>query len=268
MTASKRKGRIVTTTAEMKRAIRDAREREKTATKIRSASYERKSDALVVALSTGVTLAVPRTLIPGFMNAEPAALADVTIDPGSESLWSDTVDDGVLLEQLVQIAAGDELLQFLGGRIAGRRRSEAKANAARANGVKGGRPSLPMTAFVQHLERSLRDLATDAPTLERSEDHAGRAVDSARWQAKGRILLEIKARDRGEVDIVRSAWTIKRPRIRRIRAAAERLARDLARWILAEQKTAATRAAARNELPERTGIRKHPSRARRTSAAR
>jgi hypothetical protein len=50
------------------------------------------------------------------------------------------MDDGVLLEQLLVIAAGQQILGVIGARINGSRKSEARATASRLNGVKGGRP--------------------------------------------------------------------------------------------------------------------------------
>lgn len=135
-----KRGRILTTSAEMRAASRRAREREKTATKIRAARYDAERDAVVVELSTGATLGVPRTKIAGFRRADPAALADLAINPGAESLWSDTIDDGVLLEQLLEIAAGTHTIVALSGSIGGRVRSAARAAASRRNGSKGGRP--------------------------------------------------------------------------------------------------------------------------------
>ncbi len=140
MTTKKAPGRVLTTNAEMVQAARIARKREKNATKIRSSHYDSAGDVLVVELSTGSTLVVPRAAIPGFAGAPPGVLGDIRVNPGAESLWSDTVDDGVLLEQLLEIVAGADLLKTLGGRISGRQRSDAKAAAARANGTKGGRP--------------------------------------------------------------------------------------------------------------------------------
>ncbi|HEX3465979.1 MAG TPA: hypothetical protein VHS78_18165 [Candidatus Elarobacter sp.] len=267
MSDRKRKGRILTTAAEMKRAARAALEREATATKILHVRYERRRDALSVDLSTGVSLVVPRVLIPGFAKAPPSAVADVAIDPGSESLWSDTVDDGVLLEQLVEIAAGDELLQVLGGRIAGRRRSVAKANAARANGAKGGRPPLEITAFLDHLERTLHTLVPDAPRMTVAEDRDG--TSSARWQDGSGILLELEPWRRNEVAVVSAAWPTKRSHLRRVRASAELLARNFSRWLEARrQREAQTRAVERIASTHRVRKRKKDSGGRRSSAAR
>jgi len=268
MSQYKRKGRILTTSAEMKRAELAAREREKTATKIRKVKYDPERDALVVDLSTAVTLIVPRALIPGFAKATPASVSDVAIDPGSESLWSDTVDDGVLLEQLVQIAAGDELLQVLGGRVAGRRRSPAKASAARTNGAKGGRPPLGMTTFLNHLDRKLHELLPDAPAMELSDDRGGRGQARAHWQDEAGIVLELEPRDRNEVEIIRAAWTVKRSDLRRVRASAERLARDLARCLATRKhREAAVRAIEQTALSHHAS-RNHGSGGRRRSAAR
>jgi hypothetical protein len=128
------------TNAEIDALLRASRERRKTATTILAARYDTKTDTVVVNLSTGVALIVPRAKIAGFSKAAPSDLSDIKIDPGAESLWSDTVDDGVLLEQLIEITAGSENLAELGARILGRRKTPARAAASRANGKKGGRP--------------------------------------------------------------------------------------------------------------------------------
>lgn len=137
------KARVRTTDAQIDAALAESREREKTATKITAARYDRERDALIVELSTGSTLVVPRAGIAGFARVAPAALADIVIDGACESLWSDTADDGVLLEQLLEIAAGSETLMTIGTRIAGRIKTPARAAASRANGSKGGRPRKP-----------------------------------------------------------------------------------------------------------------------------
>ena len=140
MKASQKRGRILTTASEMRDAVKAARQRERMSTKIRSAYYERIHDAIVAVLSTGATLMVPRRSVPGFAKAAPRKLADVEITPGGEGLWSDSVDDGVLLEQLLVMAAGETTLGTIGARINAAKKSPARAAASRANGAKGGRP--------------------------------------------------------------------------------------------------------------------------------
>ena len=137
---TKTRGRILTTEAEIREDVRIAREREKWATKILAATYDKRRDMIRVDLSTGATIGVPRCSIVGFAKAKPSQLADLEIMPASETLWSETVDDGVLLEQLITIAIGQQTLGELGGQINGSKKSEARAAASRLNGVKGGRP--------------------------------------------------------------------------------------------------------------------------------
>ncbi len=141
MTATTKKpGRVLTTEAEMREAIRIGREWDKVATKIVAATYDRRKDMIRVDLSTGAILSVPRAKILGFAKAKPSQLGDLEIMPGQETLWSETVDDGVLLEQLIEIAAGQPVLSVIGARINGAKKSPARASASRTNGLKGGRP--------------------------------------------------------------------------------------------------------------------------------
>ena len=138
--ARKQKVRILTTQAEMGKAVAAAHHREKRATKIRYARYDAGRDAIIAELSTGSILAVPRRVIPGFAGVRRAALADLEITTGNEGLWSGSADDGVLLEQLVVLAAGERTVGTIGARINASKKSPARASASRANGAKGGRP--------------------------------------------------------------------------------------------------------------------------------
>lgn len=138
--ARKAKTRILTSRAEMGKAVAAARRREKLATKIRHARYDAKGDVIIAELSTGSVLTVPRRIIPGFARVRRVALADLEITPGREGLWSMNVDDGVLLEQLVVLAAGERTVGTIGARINASKKTPARAAASRANGAKGGRP--------------------------------------------------------------------------------------------------------------------------------
>jgi hypothetical protein len=134
------KARILTTESELREAGRIARVRERTATKIRSAHYDRDTDTVVVALSTGATIGVPRKFIVGFAKAAPSDLTVLQISGARETIWCDVVDDGVLLDQLLVIAAGEDTLASIGASINASKTSPARAKASRANGLKGGRP--------------------------------------------------------------------------------------------------------------------------------
>jgi hypothetical protein len=138
--ASMTKARLSVTETEMREAVRIARIRERTATKIRSARYDQTTDTVVVALSTEATIVVPRKSIVGFAKAAPAMLAELQIVGAQETIWCDAVDDGVLLDQLLVIVAGEDTLGSLGAIINASKTSPARAVASRANGLKGGRP--------------------------------------------------------------------------------------------------------------------------------
>ena len=231
MNRAKKQGRVLTTASEMQQVAREAREREKAATKILAARYDAERDSVAVDLSTGATVEIPRSLIPGFKHVVPGELTDLSINPGAESLWSDSADDGVSLEQLLELAAGTELLKVAGGRISGRHRSVAKAEASRANGIKGGRPSLAMIAFIRHLDQTLHELAPNAPRADTSDNPNPRLPASAFWYVGGRRFLYVKWHGASEIQ-VDSKWPRKRRIERRIRATAERLAREYARELV------------------------------------
>ena len=137
---ARKKTKTAADSAIMREALRLSRKREKTATKIVKATYDRGRDVLIIDLSTEATLIVPRHRIVGFANARPSQLADLAIMPGREALWSDSVDDGVLLEQLLVIVAGRDAIGTIGARVNASKKSAARAAASRANGAMGGRP--------------------------------------------------------------------------------------------------------------------------------
>lgn len=134
------KPRVLTSEKELAKAVAAARAREKKATKIRSGRYDSKHDLVIAELSTGATLAVPRRAIPGFARVRSRSMTDLCVTPGAEGLWSDAVDDGVLLEQLIILAAGERMVGSIGARVNASKKSLARAAASRANGAKGGRP--------------------------------------------------------------------------------------------------------------------------------
>lgn len=135
-----KKPRILSTPAEITKALSNSRAREKHATKIRSAHYDARRDLVVAELSTGAVLAVPRRAVRGFARVAAKAISPLVITPGAEGLWSETADDGVLLEQLIVLAAGESMVGSVGARINASKKSPARAAASRANGARGGRP--------------------------------------------------------------------------------------------------------------------------------
>ena len=116
-----------------------ARARAKTALRIVKGSFDLKRDAILITLSTGSEISVPRRAIIGLDKRNPADLADLHVQSPGFSLWSKQSDTGVLLETLLEVAAGPSLISIAAAIVASHK-SPAKAAAARQNGRKGGRP--------------------------------------------------------------------------------------------------------------------------------
>lgn len=95
---------------------------------------------LTVALTNGSRFSVPTRRVPGLERASIAALQRVTIDPGGMGIhWADLdVDHSV--SGLARVVLGETNLLAAAGAAGGRATSNAKAEAARRNGKKGGRP--------------------------------------------------------------------------------------------------------------------------------
>lgn len=136
------------------------------------ATYNRETKQLVIELRGGTTFWVPARLLQGLRDAAPELLDQVEVMPGGAALHWEELDADFLVQDLVcgsfgsrlwmerlrsegllDVASGqrlqavDELLALQRsagaaqmGRRGGAARTPAKAEAARANGAKGGRP--------------------------------------------------------------------------------------------------------------------------------
>jgi hypothetical protein len=102
-----------------------------------SARYDARSERIVVELTSGATFAFPPRLVEGLANAAPAHLAEVELLGDGEALHWETLDVDYSVAGLVNGIFGTA--RWMAAR-AGRATSPAKAEAARANGAKGGRP--------------------------------------------------------------------------------------------------------------------------------
>ena len=119
---------------------REARERKQGLRAI-SATYDRAARRVVLELTNGYLFAFPVGAISALDSATPAQLAAVEIDPSGGALRWDSLDVDVSVPGLLFSAVGvQERLRHLAS-LAGRVSTDAKARAARSNGLKGGRPS-------------------------------------------------------------------------------------------------------------------------------
>ena len=105
-----------------------------------SARYDRKAQRVVLELTSGFQFAFPVRAIPALGAATSAQLAAVEVDPSGISLHWDALDVDLSVPGLVLSLVGEKEQRRQLASLAGKSRSVAKANAARANGAKGGRP--------------------------------------------------------------------------------------------------------------------------------
>ena len=110
------------------------------------ARYDSDADAIDLRFSGGGSMSVPRKFVPGLERASEAKMESIVVSPAGDALSWPLLHLDVYVPGLVERAFGARLFAASTGRRGGRRRSKAKAAAARANGAKGGRPRKRLTA--------------------------------------------------------------------------------------------------------------------------
>lgn len=105
-----------------------------------SARYDRARQLVIVELTNGAFFGFPAALAQGLAEATPAELADVEVSPSGEALRWPRLDVDLRVPALLGGVFGTRAWMRVLAQAGGRATSEAKANAARANGAKGGRP--------------------------------------------------------------------------------------------------------------------------------
>ena len=120
--------------------------RSEDASAVVDARYDRALDAVRLLFRGGGAMTIPRRFIPGLKGQRASALESVSVSPAGDALSWTTLDADVYVPGLVERAFGHRLFAAAAGQRGGRRRSKAKAAAARQNGAKGGRPKKQPTA--------------------------------------------------------------------------------------------------------------------------
>lgn len=122
---------------ENERAIRAAREADRIEPRACAARYDPEQALVLVDLRSGYAFGFPPAQVPGLADATSRQLANVRLSPSGDGLHWDDLDAHASLTGLMADALN---LREWAPRLMGQARSEAKARAARANGLKGGRP--------------------------------------------------------------------------------------------------------------------------------
>lgn len=118
-------------------AVREAREADRIEPRASSVRYDAHQGLLLVELRSGFVFGFPPERVLGLEDTTAKQLATVRISPSGDGLhWDDLNVDA----SLTGIMAHALNLSEWAPRFMGQARSEAKARAARLNGMKGGRP--------------------------------------------------------------------------------------------------------------------------------
>ncbi len=91
-------------------------------------------------LTNETVIGVHVSKVPALRDASDRELADVEVTPTGSSLPWERLDVDLSVAELVREALGLEALHSLFGAAGGQATSPRKAEAARLNGAKGGRP--------------------------------------------------------------------------------------------------------------------------------
>ena len=110
------------------------------------ARYDPHADAIDLRFSGGGSMSIPRRFVLGLERASESKMESIVISPAGDALSWPSLDLDVYVPGLVERAFGTRLFAASTGRRGGRRRSKAKAAAAKANGAQGGRPRKRLTA--------------------------------------------------------------------------------------------------------------------------
>jgi|GEM_PF-182999 len=107
------RSRIAPSDSEIAQAIDAGKKYDRSATKILSARYDRDLDVLVVQLSTGAVLTVPRRLLPRFDVYTPDQFGQVSVEQPGYAIWFDQPDLGIGLEGIIRAISGESVIQEL-----------------------------------------------------------------------------------------------------------------------------------------------------------
>ena len=136
------KHKVVTTDAQIESALAQARRFAPDDRRAAAAFYDANKDRVVLALSNGVEVSIPRSDLQGLKNASPSQAAQIELLGGGTGLRWPQLDVDHYVSGLLNNIFGTAAWMRHVGRLGGSSRSRAKAAAARANGRKGGRPTI------------------------------------------------------------------------------------------------------------------------------
>lgn len=105
--------------------------------------YSAAMQQLVLTLGNATEVRIPVRAVAALRGTTPRERADVHVSPTGGAIRWERLDVDLSVPSLLEIALGRSTVHALFGTAGGRSTSERKAQAARVNGAKGGRPRRP-----------------------------------------------------------------------------------------------------------------------------
>lgn len=136
-----RRAKVVTTNSEIDRAIARAKQGRHEPL-VTEAEYKPGPglDLLILKLSDGRRCVIPREELQGLQSGTAEQISRIELVGGGTGLHWPALDADLYVPSLLRGIFGDKRWMAKIGQRGGQSRSTAKKRAARANGVKGGRP--------------------------------------------------------------------------------------------------------------------------------
>jgi hypothetical protein len=131
---------VLTSDAQIDEAIARAKTQDEHRVAVVDATYRSRGDLVVLVLSNGMQVSIPRVLLQGLEEAEPEQLRGIEIEGLGTGLHWPALGIDHYVPGLLGGVFGTRRWMAELGRRGGTARSPAKAAAARRNGRRGGRP--------------------------------------------------------------------------------------------------------------------------------
>jgi Protein of unknown function (DUF3532). len=129
------------TPSALEKANRRARERKAVTPVATAARYDRKADRVILSLNTNLEIMFSPKNAQGLEHARPSQLEPIEISPSGYGIHFPKLDADLYVPALLEGFLGSR--KWMAARLGaqgGKAKTVAKASAARANGLLGGRP--------------------------------------------------------------------------------------------------------------------------------
>ncbi|WP_434479936.1 DUF2442 domain-containing protein [Gemmatimonas sp.] len=129
--------------AQLPAARERAEKLRQTALRAARVRYSTAMQQLMLTLGNATEVRIPIRAVAALRGTTPRERADVHVSPSGSAIRWERLDVDLSVPALLEIALGRSTVNAMFGTAGGRSTSERKAQAARLNGAKGGRPRRP-----------------------------------------------------------------------------------------------------------------------------